>query len=283
MTRPLLLMFIALTCSMAARDPFKDIQKDKAVIASQMERVLDQELESWYPLCLDSVDGGYFSDIDYAWNIDGPQNKMIVTQARHVWSASHALLAKPEDTVLLRAAEHGFRFLRHTMWDSTYGGFYDLVDRRGRPLNDGGQIIKRAYGGAFAIYALAAYYKATGDTAALAFAQQGYAWLEKHSHDVEHGGYFQFMTRDGTPLTGGYQGVPPKDQNSTIHLLEAYTELYSAWPDRGLEQRLGSLLALVRDRITTDKGYMRLFFRPECDPRIAGRSVVCRGKRARRS
>ncbi len=140
---------------------------------------------------------------------------------------------KPEDTVLLRAAEHGFRFLRHTMWDSTYGGFYDLVDRRGSAPGRWWTRSSSAHtASAFAIYALAAYYKATGDTAALAFAQQGYAWLEKHSHDVEHGGYFQFMTRDGTPFTGGYQGVPPKDQNSTIHLLEAYTELYGAWPDR---------------------------------------------------
>ena len=266
MIRPSLLMFLALSCSMAARDPFKDTQKDKAVIASHMERVLDKELASWYPLCLDTVYGGYFSDIDYAWNIDGNQNKMIVTQARHVWSASHALLSRPEDTVLRRAAKHGFKFLLRTMWDSTYGGFYDLVDRRGRPLSDGGQIIKRAYGGAFAVYALAAYYRATGDTSALAFAQQGYAWLEKHSHDVEHGGYFQFMTREGMPLTGGYQGVPPKDQNSMIHLLEAYTELYGVWPDRGLEQRLGSLLSIVRDTITTDGGYMRLFFRPDWTP-----------------
>jgi len=212
------------------------------------------------------VYGGYYSDVDFQWKLNGRQDKMIVTQARHVWSASNALLSDPGDTILQRAAAHGFKFLRRTMWDSTYGGFYDLVDRRGVPQTEDGKIVKRAYGNAFGIYAMAAYYRATGDTAALRLAQDAYAWLEKHSRDIDFGGYFQFMTREGTALAQGYRGSPPKDQNSTIHMLEAYTELHDVWPDWHLGERLGSLLYTVRDVITTDASYARLFFWPDWTP-----------------
>src|SRR5512140_2192500 len=126
-----LLIALALSCSTAAEDTMKNVDKDKNVIASQMQAVLDQELKRWYPLCLDTVYGGYFSDLDYQWKLNGRQDKFIVTQARHVWSTSNALLSNPEDTVLLQAAMHGFRFLQRTMWDSSHGGFYDLVNRRG--------------------------------------------------------------------------------------------------------------------------------------------------------
>jgi cellobiose epimerase len=261
-----ILFFLSLSCSSAAYDEFRNIQKDKNVIASQMQSVLEQELAAWYPLCLDTVYGGYYSDFDYQWKLNGKQDKMIVTQARHVWSASNALLSAPGNERLRQAASHGFRFLKQTMWDSTYGGFYDLVDRSGLPRKENGTIIKRAYGNAFGIYALAAYYRATGDTSALHLAQQAYMWLEKHSYDSKHGGYFQFMAREGTPFTEGYRGTPPKDQNSTIHLLEAYTLLHDVWPDPQVKIQLSSLLHIVRDIITNDAGYMRLFFQADWTP-----------------
>ena len=263
---PFVLGLLALSCSSSAQDPFYNIERDKGMIASQMQAVLEKELNSWFPLCIDTVYGGYFSDIDYQWKLDGRQEKMIVTQARHVWSASNALLSDTGNALLLRAATHGFRFLQQVMWDSAFGGFYDRVDRQGVPISEDGAIIKRAYGNAFGIYALAAYYRATGDTSALQLARQGYLWLEKHSWDPEHGGYYQFLTREGRPFTQGYNGTPPKDQNSTIHLLEAYTLLHDVWPDVHLGEQLGSLLHTVRDIINTEAGYMRLFFSADWAP-----------------
>lgn len=237
-----------------------EVRHDRTAIAREMEDVLRKDIAQWYPLALDNEYGGFYSDIDYTWRVTGQQNKMIVTQARHVWSASHLAEERPAMKGLLDVAAHGVRFLQLTMWDRDSGGFYDLVDRKGIPLADHGRIIKRAYGNAFAIYGLAAYYKATGDTAALSLARETFTWLENHSHDPDYGGYFQFMARGGTPFTAGYNGTPPKDQNSTIHLLEAFAQLYAVWPDTVLRERLASLLTIVRDTITTKKGYMRLFF-----------------------
>lgn len=247
----------------------KESQTSCDSVAIEMRNVLDNTFKLWYPLSIDTVYGGFFSDINYKWELDGIQNKMIVTQARHVWSTSNAALFynNPEKKKkLLKIAEHGFEFLRDKMWDKEFGGFYDLVNRKGEPVKRNGEIVKTAYGNAFAIYGLAAYYKASGNKSALRLAEETFNWLEKSSYDSVYGGYFQFISREGKPLKDGYQNVPPKDQNSSIHLLEAFTELYSVAPNSKLKERLTSMLYLIRDKITTAKGYLTLFLKRNLTP-----------------
>ncbi len=241
-------------------------QTDPNAIRTEMKRVLDTEFACWYPLCIDTVDGGYYSDINFRWELDGRQDKMVVTQARHVWSTANASSYYPKDTKLRAIGAHGIKFLREKMWDREHGGFYDLVDRQGEPIREEGQIVKRAYGNAFAIYGLAAYYGSFADTGALRLARDAFGWLEKHSYDPVHGGYFQFVSREGTPLTAGFGNTPPKDQNSSIHLLESFAELYRVWPDPLLKERLQSLLRIVRDTIVTRRGTMTLFFQRDWTP-----------------
>ena len=238
---------------------------DKDSIASEMKAVLSGEFDLWYPLSIDTVYGGYFSDINYKWELDGAQTKMIVTQARHIWSNSNAAMYFPDKEKYLKTAEHGFRFLKNIMCDPEYHGFYNLVNREGGAIKENGEIIKRAYGNSFAIYGLAAYYRASGNEEALKLAQETFKWLEKHSYDPKYGGYFQFVTREGKALKDGYD-APPKDQNTMIHLLECFTELYKVWPDDTLRERLASTLHLIRDVITTDKGCLTLFFKQDWTP-----------------
>jgi mannobiose 2-epimerase len=64
------------------------------------------------------------------------------------------------------------------MWDKTNGGFYNLVTRDGK-VKSNSKAAKEAYGNAFAIYALSAYYHASGDTGALNLAKKAFLWLEK--------------------------------------------------------------------------------------------------------
>ncbi len=236
-------------------------------IYEELEHVLRKDvMELWYPRAIDTLHGGYLSDFDYQWRQDGPQNKMIVSQARHVWTCSKLAELYPEGSYI-DYASHGVKFLKDTMWDQEFGGFHSLVRRNGQLIDNaqwGGQ--KTAYGNSFGIYGLAAYVMATGDTETLEFAKKAFRWLEVHSYDPEFGGYFQFISPEGNPRTTGYEEVPPKDQNSTIHLLEAFTELYQVWPNDTLRDRLEELLLLVRDVITTDRGYMNLFFNQDWSP-----------------
>ncbi len=225
------------------------------------------QVDAWYPRVIDPEHGGYLSRFTYDWQPEGPQDKMMVTQARHVWSLSRLAAFYPAEADTFRAmAAHGVAFLRDVLWDAEHGGFRHLVTREGTPITDGGNRFKLAYDQAFGLYGLAAYVAVSGDTAALALAQEAFRWLEAHSHDPEHGGYFQFMEPDGTPLPDGTAATPPKDQNSSIHLLEAFTALYAVWPDPLVRERLREMRDLVRDVLPDERGFLRLFFRRDWSP-----------------
>ena len=37
-------------------------------------------------------------------------------------------------------------------------------------------------------------------------AKKGFLWMEEHTHDHQYGGYFETLTRDGTPTHLGMPG-----------------------------------------------------------------------------
>src|SRR6478735_9559278 len=134
--------------------------KRRLAIAAEMETHMKTGiLAKWYPLAVDTIFGGFLSTFTYDFKPSGDQDKMIVTQARHTWSNSKAADLYPNEKQFLSNASHGFRFLKDVMWDKKFGGFYQLVDRQGNVKN--GDSTKTAYGNTFAIFALAAYYKAS--------------------------------------------------------------------------------------------------------------------------
>jgi len=156
------------------------------------------------------------------------------------------------------------------MWDHEMGGFYWLVERDGTVKPDtSGNIYKFAYGNAFGIYGLAAYYEVSEDPEALELAQQAFLWFDDHAHDPAYGGYFQNLRRDGTPVPMDEIGIPPKDQNSSIHILEAFTELYHVWPDERLGDRLEEMLVVIRDTIAGEKNHLTLFSYENWEPFVA--------------
>lgn len=239
-------------------------QERQAQILKEMKyQATSGLIDKWYPLVLDSKDGGYFTTITYDFKVGEEQEKMVVTQARHLWVTSQVAM-RYGDSSFLNYAAHGFEFLKAKMWDQQNGGFYELVNKQGVPIqNDKPQ--KTAYGNSFAIYGLAAYYKASRNKEALELAKKTFYWLEKHSHDKLYKGYYQSLGLDGTPIKrdetfASTSEVGYKDQNSSIHLLEAFTELYHVWPDKLLKQRLEELLILIRDTIVNKDHYMNLFF-----------------------
>ncbi|GAB3897430.1 AGE family epimerase/isomerase [Spirosoma agri] len=242
---------------------------DRSRIADEMEKSVRTEmLNDWYPQAVDKEFGGFLSTFTYDFKPTGPQDKMIVTQARHVWTTAKAAERYPTITYYKSNSRHGFQFLRDVMWDKEFGGFYTLVDRKGTVKGEGN---KEAYGNAFGLYALSAYYHMSHDTATLNLAKKSFGWLEQHSHDPVHKGYFQHLRRDGTPIkrdasVSSTSDIGYKDQNSSIHLLEALTELYAVWPDPLVRERLNEMLLLIRDTITTPKGSLVLFFKPDWTP-----------------
>jgi cellobiose epimerase len=238
--------------------------------------LIDGILKRWYPLVIDRECGGYFTNVRFDWTLAPEQEKMIVSQARHVWTTTRAAAFLPDGSAYKDYARHGFLFLRDSMWDRQFGGFYQVRSRSGGWSDfRGWRDEKRTYGNAFAVFALADLYGLTRDAEVLEFAKQAFCWIEDHAYDPRYRGYFQFLTRDGKVFddSGEYKCVASdnnevgfKDQNSSIHLLEAYTALYRVWKDPTLRAQLSSLLTLIRDTMVTQRGYLQLFFHQDWTP-----------------
>lgn len=250
------------------------VDDDSYTTAEKLEKMLNEHtLELWYPRIIDENNGGYYSNYSYNWIKDSIQNKFLVTQARHVWTLSRAYQFYPERLAYKKHAHHGFEFLRDHLWDTDFGGFFQLVDSTGKVPMSKYALEKRAYGNAFAIYGLAAYYKISKEEGVLNLAIDAFKWFDEHAHDTEFGGYFQFLQQDGTPipravLQEGYNAgdkvmVGLKDYNSSIHILEAFTELHQVWPDNVLHERLSEMYDIVSNTMFDPRGFLKLNFYPD--------------------
>ncbi len=219
--------------------------EDLRGLAGRCRRLLDTSVTKFFlPACVDTANGGYLEN----WK-DGKfvpsGEKFLTQQARTLWFFSTLVREKIETEAARQAAKAGFTFLQAKFLDKEHGGYFSQVTDAGAIKDPR----KHAYLNSFALYALAAYHQATGEAEALQAAQKLFQVLEAKAHDNEHGGYHEFFYRDWKLITDAkepaYVGPPgQKTYNTHLHLLEALTELYRAWPDPQVKQRLVELLAI---------------------------------------
>jgi len=268
-----LILFFVIIISISTKCSQKKIDTEPTV-KDRLELILNENsLDPWYPRVIDHINGGYYSNFASDWTKMENQEKFIVTQARHVWTLSKAYEFYPERTEYKDFAHHGFEFLRDHMWDQEFGGFYQQVDSVGNVPQTESALDKRAYGNAFAIYGLAAYYNISGDEEVLDFVIQAFNWFDEHARDHINGGYYQYLKRDGSfiprsALEEGYNAsdsafVGLKDYNSSIHILEAFTELYKVWPDEIVKDRLREMYIVVSETMYDERGFLKLYFYPD--------------------
>jgi mannobiose 2-epimerase len=240
-------------------------------LAFAVDKSLEADvLDVWFPRSVDNQHGGFHSHFGRDWTPLPSDGKFSVFQGRMTWVAAQVVLRQPEKkAAFLPIVRHGVDFLANVMWDKQDGGFFWGLDDNGSVTPAFGDE-KEIYGIGFCIYGAAAAYQATKDPKALELAKNGFRWADKHAHDPLHGGYFEWLSRDGTPIiphvpdgtvaTNPIGPINYKSMNTHIHLLEAFTELYKVWPDPTLRSRLEELLVIVRDRICVEPGVMNLYF-----------------------
>jgi mannobiose 2-epimerase len=243
-----------------------------AALAEEMDAYLVRHvLAPRYPASVDTEHGGFHANFATDWTNRPDRRRFVVYQARQTWTAATVALARPAlREEYLRYARHGVAQLRDRQWDRAHGGFRTSVLLDGAPDPQDG-VSKMTYGQAFAVYALAAAHRATGDPEALALARAGYEWVEAHCREEGRPGYVGAVGEDGTPLPWDPDAVVPKpdsamgvpaeyrDMNTSIHVLEAWTELLKEWPDAGLRASTLRLFELVRDRFYSEPGTLHLF------------------------
>jgi len=243
-----------------------------AAMADSLENSLHAHvLEAWYPRNIDSVHGGYISELGPEWEpVPVARPKSLVQQSRHVWTTSLMAGLDREQQPFREYARHGYNFLTNDMLDPVMRGFFSHVSPEGIPTEEA-LLHKFAYGQAFAIFALSEYHMATGDPEALQLAADTFQWLDMHARDTMYGGYYEHLYRNGRPMLltdhpGGLEMAPSvglKEFNSSIHLLEAFTSLHRIWPDSLLKARLEEMFFLIRDTMVHADGYLQLYFYPD--------------------
>lgn len=275
---PVLIIVFILVISTACgtggnpEDQARQTSSDQVLLADTLEMsLLEFIIDPWYPLNIDTLNGGYISSFERDWTMSERfQMRALVQQARHVWATAFIYEHYPERKEFLEYAAPGFRFLRDAMWDKELGGFHAYCAEDGTPqVNNINE--KRIYGQSFAVYGLSQYYRMSKDPEALELVKKAFLWMEEHAHDPVQGGYFEFLERDGSPYRVGVTddtGVRDsrtrgfKDYNSSIHIMEAFTELYRIWPDDLVRTRLEEMFYLIRDTFSHPDGYLQLYFYP---------------------
>jgi mannose/cellobiose epimerase-like protein (N-acyl-D-glucosamine 2-epimerase family) len=202
-------------------------------------RVTEELLPYWAERGADRAHGGFWNRLDGEGLPLAEDAKRLLVQLRLVYAFSEgARLGAPW---ALELAAHGVAFLERAYRDPS-GGWYQTATPDGRPLDRS----KDFYGHAFAVFALAAYARASGDGAALDRARETVAWVRSRLRDPAHGGYCEGLDPAGTPLRGS------RRQNPHMHWLEALLALHAVAPDPALLADAAELTALLARRLVDE-------------------------------
>ena len=217
-------------------------------------------LPFWINNMVDRENGGFYGRIDGHGNLHADAEKGGILNARILWtySAAYRVLGKPE---YLEMATRAKDYIIAHFIDREYGGTYWSLDYKGNPKDTK----KQFYAIGFMIYGLSEYVRATGDKEALDYAIQLFECIEEHSLDVIYNGYIEACTREWGEIAdmrlSDLDANYPKSQNTHLHIIEPYANLYRVWKDERLEKALRNMINIFTDKILNpETNHLDLFF-----------------------
>lgn len=233
----------------------------------QLENELVSILDWWMKYMPSPDDSGFHGGISDQMKVLDDEPRGLVLNSRILWTFS-AAYAHRSDPKYLVMADRAFHYLLQYFTDPEYGGMYWSVNKAGQPLDNK----KQVYGIAFSIYGFSEYYRASQNPAALDNAKALFFLLEKYSYDPVNGGYIEALSRDWQPVEdlrlSDKDANEKKSMNTHLHVLEAYSCLYSVWPDKTLQEAIVKLLHVFRSRIIDPRHHrQQLFFSETWEPR----------------
>lgn len=202
------------------------------MFAKQMADHLKNKILPFWMKLKDDDFGGFYGLVKENLELKKDAMKGCILNSRILWTFSTAARICRDESYL-SYAKQAFDFMEKFM-DEECGGVIWSVTYDGKPLDT----TKHTYCQAFAVYGLAAYYRATGDEKALERAMNLFWVIEEKCRD--QGGYGEAFQIDFSPESNeklSENGVMAgRTMNTLLHVLEAYAELYRACGDEKVKK-----------------------------------------------
>lgn len=215
-------------------------------MVEEIKEHLQEKLIPFWEKMKDDEHDGYYGWMNYDLHIDKKAVKGCILNSRIMWFFSNASLTLGEAD-LLDYAKHGFTFMKNYCVDRKYGGLYWSIGFDGEPADT----TKYTYNQAFAIYALASYYDASGDKTALEMALNLFHTIEEKCTDEY--GYKEAFARDFEEIDNDKLSengvIAEKTMNTLLHVFEAYTELYRVSQSAVVKKRLIWIMNIFADKV----------------------------------
>ncbi|MCE7062107.1 AGE family epimerase/isomerase [Dyadobacter sp. CY343] len=229
-----------------------------AFTAEAFTKELIAILDYWEKYGPDHEKGGFYGQVNYDNQPVKDSDRSVVLTGRILWtfSLAHRLF---KEAKYLTLADRAYQQLSKHFIDPKHGGVYWSVTANGAPK----ETKKQIYGNAFAMYGLSEYYRITHHKPALEQAISLFNLIEKHAFDAVNGGYREAAAQDWSVTDDYILSKSPwvKSMNTHLHLVEAYTNLYTVWPDKKLKKQTAAMLDTIITHIVNPKtNTMQLFF-----------------------
>lgn len=232
---------------------------------NSFKKELEEELKEnilpfWINKMQDYGNGGFYGCINGKGDVIENAPKGSVLNSRILWTFSLAYRLYKENEYL-ELASRAKDYLLNYFIDPKYKGVYWQLDYKGTPLDNK----KQVYSQAFAIYGLTEYYKATADRSSLEAAIELFNVIEEHCYKNSENGYVEALSNNWSPIED--MRLSSKDENKEftmnthLHILEAYTNLYTVWKDNCLKYSLRNLIDIFINKIVDKRSnHLNLFF-----------------------
>lgn len=227
-------------------------------MSRRAEQHLRTKLLPFWEKLKDEKNGGFYGYMDFDLKVDEKAVKGCILNSRILWFFSNAAMVL-KDSSLLAYADHAYRFMTEHCIDPEYGGIYWSIHYDGSPADT----TKHTYNQAFAVYALASYYDATGKKEAL---EQAYALMDViETKCTDEIGYLEAFDRTFSPVENDKLSengvIAEKTMNTLLHVFEAYTEVYRVAKYELAAKRLRFMMDTIADKIyNPEKRRQEVFF-----------------------
>lgn len=258
---------------------------NKQFYDSVKSELFENILPYWEKFSRDSVNPGFFGEIDNNNHQNDKIERSIVMTSRFLWTYS-AVARYAKDKSFLEMAHFAYKVISEKYFDKQNGGVFWSVMPDGTPKVTKKQI----YGEAFCCYGLSEYAAALKELeTSVEFVQLSekvmnealdlYYLLENHALDKLQGGYIEACAIDWNKTDDMILSPKdmncPKSMNTNLHVMEAYTNLYRTvsvvFSDaKSLQREIGDSLANLVEvtvtKIVQQNAHLGMFFDMDWNP-----------------